>query len=73
MQLTFLNPIDFNLSQLEIRTMVKSHLLSTLLYGCEISDNCDYYDKCKLNLLYNNITRYIFNLKKFDHRKCILY
>ena len=52
----------------KIRTMlVKSYLLPTLLYGCEIYANCDYYDKCKLNLLFNNITRYIYNLKKFDH------
>ena len=52
----------------KIRTMlVKSYLLPTLLYGCEMYANCDYYDKSKLNLLFNNITRYIHNLKKFYH------
>ena len=44
--------------------LAKTYLLPTLLCGCEIYANCD---KNRLNKLYNNITRYIFKLRKFDH------
>ena len=47
--------------------LAKSFLLPTLLYGCEIYTNCDSSDKIKLTKLFNNITRYIFSLRKFDH------
>ena len=53
---------------LNIRMLLaKSYLLPTLLYGCEIFANCDSIASNKLNKLYNNIARYIFGLKKFDH------
>ena len=53
---------------LKIRMLLaKTYLLPTLLYGCEIYANCDSIDKNRLNKLYNNITRYIFRLRKFDH------
>ena len=42
-------------------------MLPTFIYGCEIFANCDNSDKYKLNLLYNNITRYIYSLRKYDH------
>ena len=45
----------------------KSLLLPTLLYGYEIYAICDSSDKSKLNKLFNNITRCIFCLRKFDH------
>ena len=47
--------------------LAKSFLLPTLLYGCELYANCDSSDKSKLNKIFNNITRYVFCLRKFDH------
>ena len=51
--------------------LAKSFLLPTLLYGCELYANCDSSDKSKLNKIFNNITRYVFCLRKFDHVSCI--
>ena len=47
--------------------LAKTYLLPTLLYGCEIYANCDKHTSYKLNRLYNDIARYVFNRKKFDH------
>ena len=47
--------------------LAKTYLMPTLLYGCEIYANCDSKDKYKLNKLFNNIIRYIFCLRKYDH------
>ena len=47
--------------------LAKTYLLPTLLYGCEIFANCDSATNIKLNKLYNNIARYIFGLRKYDH------
>ena len=46
---------------------IRMLLLPILLYGCKIYADCDSIDKNRLNKLYNNITRYIFRLRKFDH------
>lgn len=46
--------------------LAKSYLMPTLLYGCEIFANCDYIHRRKLNTLFNNITRYVFGLKRTD-------
>ena len=47
--------------------LAKTYLLPTLMPGCAIYSNCDNSDKNKLNLLYNNIARYIYGLRKYDH------
>lgn len=47
--------------------LAKTYLIPTLLYGCELFANCDSTSRQKLNVLYNNIARYIFGLKRSDH------
>ncbi|XP_075167477.1 uncharacterized protein LOC142239569 [Haematobia irritans] len=37
--------------------IVKSYIMPTILYGCELFSNTDANSKRKLNLLFNNITR----------------
>ena len=48
-----------------ITLLAKAYYLPALMYRCEIYANCS--DKYKLNLLYNNITRYVYRFKKYDH------
>lgn len=53
---------------LRIRMLLaKTYLVPALTYGCEIFASCDAQSKRKLNSTFNSITRYVFNLKKFDH------
>lgn len=53
---------------LKIRTILaKSYLIPGLIYGCELFANCDSASKRKLNVLYNNIIRYVYGLRKYDH------
>ena len=40
--------------------IAKTYLIPVLLYGCEIFANSDNHGKRKLNLVYNNIARYVF-------------
>lgn len=47
--------------------LAKTYLLPILLYGCEIFANCDITFKNKLNVMFNNIARYVFGLKRRDH------
>lgn len=47
--------------------LAKSYLLPTLLYGCELYANCDSTCNKKLNILYNNIARYIYGKRRHDH------
>jgi len=47
--------------------LAKSYLLPTLTYGCEIYARCDSVHRQKLNVLFNNITRYVFGLHRMDH------
>ena len=47
--------------------LAKTYLIPVLLYGCEISVNCDSHDKWKLNLAYNNIARYVFLKGRQNH------
>lgn len=52
---------------LDVRMLLaKTYLLPTLLYGCELFSNCDSSSKQKLNVTFNNITRYVFALKRID-------
>lgn len=43
--------------------LAKTYLLPTLLYGCELFASCDSISSSKLNVLFNNIARYVFDLK----------
>ena len=47
--------------------LAKTYLIPTLLYSCEIFANCDTISNRKINVAYNNIARYVFNIKRFDH------
>ncbi|XP_075149680.1 uncharacterized protein LOC142223709 [Haematobia irritans] len=52
---------------LDIRMLLaKTYLIPTLLYGSEIFHNCDIIDLQRLKITFNNIARYIFNLKRRD-------
>jgi len=46
--------------------LAKTYLIPVLLYGCELFANMDSTHKQKMNVLYNNIARYIFDRKRFD-------
>lgn len=47
--------------------IAKTYLIPSLLYGCELFANCDSDSKRKLNVLFNNICRYVYNLSRYDH------
>lgn len=47
--------------------LAKAYLMPTLLYGCELFGSCDAQDVRKLNVTFNNIIRYVYGLRKFDH------
>lgn len=47
--------------------LAKSLLLPVLTYCCEVFCNVDYNTKRKLNIIYNNLARYVFNKRRFDH------
>lgn len=52
---------------LQIRVLLaKSYIIPGLLYGCELFANCDSSSKRKLNVIFNNITRYVYGLKRYD-------
>lgn len=46
--------------------LAKAYLIPSITYGCELFSNCDSISKRKLEVLYNNIIRYIHGLKKRD-------
>lgn len=48
------------------KVLAKAYLIPGLLYGCEIFSNCDSTSKKKLIVLYNNIIRYVYGLKRRD-------
>ena len=53
---------------LNVRMLLsKSYVIPVLLYGCEIYNNCDSSHKKKLETTFNNIARYIFRRRRFDH------
>lgn len=47
--------------------LAKTLLLPIMLYGCEIFCNLDSATNRKLNVAYNNIARYVYNLRRYDH------
>lgn len=44
--------------------LAKSYLIPILLYGCELFSSCDTNSKKKLNVMFNNITRYVYGLSR---------
>lgn len=59
--------INHYFTPLKIRMLLaKSYLLPTLLYGCELFCGCSASEKRKLRTAFNNITRYVFNLRRTD-------
>ena len=60
--------ISQSYTPLKIRLLLsKAYLLPTLLYCSEIFANCDSEMKRKLNVVYNDISRYVYNIKRFEH------
>lgn len=53
--------------------LVKTYLIPTLLYGCEIFSNCDSTDFRKLQVTFNNITRYVFSKRRSDRISAFSY
>ena len=47
--------------------LAKTYLIPTLFYSCEIFANCDTISNRKINVAYNNIARYVFSTKRFEH------
>lgn len=48
-------------------TLAKTYLIPALIFGCELFANCDSLSRHRLNVVYNNIVRYVYGLKRFDH------
>jgi len=54
-----------NYTPIHIRLLLsKTYLVPTLLYGCEIFANSDQASRNKLNVVFNNIARYVFNRRR---------
>lgn len=65
-QLRLLNVVRSVVPQNIKLMLAKTMLFPQLLYGCEIFANCGWESAHKLNVLYNNIVRFIFNKKPFE-------
>lgn len=47
--------------------LAKSYLMPSLLYGCEMFSCCDSASRRRLNVIFNNICRYVYGIRKYDH------
>lgn len=47
--------------------LAKTYLMPSLLYGCELFSNCDSISEQKMNVVFNNICRYVYGIGKYDH------
>ena len=47
--------------------LAKTCVMPILLYGCELFANCNAASKRKLNVAFNNVTRYVYGLSPYDH------
>lgn len=47
--------------------LAKTYLMPSLLYGCELFYSCDSVSRQRLNVLFNNVCRYVYRKRKFDH------
>ena len=53
---------------LNIRRLIdKCYLLPGLMYGRELFASYDSVSKEKLNVIFNNIVRYVYGLWRYDH------
>lgn len=53
---------------LKVRLLLaKTYVLPSLLYGCELFANCDTTSKRRLKVVFNNIVRYVYGLRRFSH------
>lgn len=48
-------------------SIAKSIIMPILFYGCEIFCSLNYETKRNLTVAFNNVVRYIYNLKRYDH------
>lgn len=57
-----------HITPIKIRSLIaKTYLMPVLMYGCELFASCDALSKRKLNATFNNIIRYVYELRKYDH------
>lgn len=47
--------------------LVKALIIPILTYGCELFADPDYQSLQKLNVAFNSIARFVFNLRRYDH------
>lgn len=47
--------------------LAKSVLMPSLLYGCELFSCCDSVSTKRLKLIFNNICRYVYGVRKYEH------
>lgn len=47
--------------------LAKTYIVPGLLYGCELFANCDSTSKHRLDVIYNNVVRYVYGLRRYTH------
>lgn len=47
--------------------LAKTYVMPVLLFGSELFANCDSKSRRKLNVAFNNISRYVYGVKRYDH------
>lgn len=47
--------------------LAKTYIMPSLLYGCELFSSCDSVSNRMLNVLFNNICRYVYGIGRYDH------
>ena len=65
-----MNDEKFEIVKLSLKTRIliaKTYLIPYLLYGCELFGNSNSSSRRKLNVLFNNIATYVYNLGRYDH------
>ena len=49
---------------------MKCYLFAGLMYDCELFASCDSVSKENFNIHFNNIVRYVYSLRRYDHVSC---
>lgn len=47
--------------------LAKAYIMPTLFYGCEVYSSCDSRSSRRLNVVFNNICRYVYGIGKYEH------
>lgn len=47
--------------------LAKTYIMPSLLYGCEVFSSCDSLSKRRLNIIFNNVCRYVYGIGRYDH------